>query len=902
MKTFHKPILLLASVLASFTGCTNDTTEDRQTDNTVEGIKIEFAIAGESERSSLSEDETTIAFNDGDKIGVYVDNATTPTINAEGTVSHVDGVAVVSFTAQAFEPGDRVMAYYPYTAANDGVSYDKAVITVPHTQVQNEAGVFNGENMPMVSVATTLDSTEGAVVLFRPAGAILKLNIFSSGAEYHGAKILSTSFYSAKWTGLEAATGSNWCVGKLATDLGSITESDDISIAKNTIKAVSGTDYLYVGYTMLDNAATVSGEKQSIYLAVWPGNYGSYNTDAQTSYIYVQTDKGRFRFNLPDNAADGGYEFARAMIRPFALDLSSETAIKSDLPSVEQIREDADTDGVGYASYLADELVVTSDCENPNMERNTQTGWKTTPYEDNYRTAYAQTLDGKYGFRLVFDNASDNTLHRGDKLNLFLYGATVRKEENPTRYVIEHLSPKNIMLRETGHTDLIPNKERTIATLTDDDVYTYTTLTDMEFVVKDGAYTYGIESMMATTSNAIRDNLATMLQDADNNAIYTLINSKCAWRRDDATGKTVPKGVGRVSGIIVHTEDPAYGDMGRYQIRPLDESSFDIPAEEAYANNVLARWSLTKATISIGQYAWNGSASGGFLQGNATTMRQNKMHATHGLTDGSAVLYTTNLNIINGTTTGHPTIVGGSATTMNNFSYQPSIINGTKGVTDLNTDTAEGKVADLHGQSKASALVFRHDVAGYYEWNESGDWTGNTNGIVIEFPATSVSSQMSVSFTTSAMQVGITNNLNVSTKHMYKGLTHTFPLYWKVECSTDNGQTWQLCTNTINGSQEFEMRSVVNWLNAQSLTNPVTGQEISAYSPLAMPAGFIQEKFTLPESASGAANVMVKISPKSLRLAWFGSEYTDSIDTGIDCTSDLKYPSALMLEDVAITY
>lgn len=898
MKAVYKSLFLMASAVALWTGCTKDATEDRPGLETPEGIEITFTASGEGVRSVLSSDETNIVFNDGDKIGVYVDNATTPTVNAQGTVSHVDGVAVVTFTALAFEPGDRVMAYYPYTAANDGVSYDKVVITIPHNQAQSEADVFNGENMPMVSVATTLDSTEGAEVLFRPVGSIMKLNIFSSDAKYQGAKILSTSFYSAKWTGLNAATGSNWCVGKLATDLSAVTESEELPLAKNTIKTVTGSDYLYVGYTLMDNPATVTADKQGIYLAVWPGNYGSYNTDAQTSYIYVQTDMGRFCFNLPDNAADGGYEFGRAMIRPFALDLASESAVFGTLPTVEHLRENATTDGIYYSSYLADDLVVTSDCDNLNMEKNTQTGWKTTPYDDNDRTAYVQTLDGKYGFRLVFKSAADNTLHRGDKLKLFLYGALIRKEENPTRFVIDNLAPKNISFKESGHEELIVNKERTIATLTDDDIYTYTTLTDMEFVVKDGAYTYGIESMLATTSNAIRDNLATMMQDADNNAIYTLINSKCEWRRDEAIGKTVPKGVGKVSGIIVHTEDPAYGDMGKYQIRPLDESSFDIPAEESFANNVLARWSLTKNSISVGQYVWNGKETNGFVSGDATQVPQNKMHATHGLTDGSAVLYTTNLTLINGATTGHTQIVGApEPTSMNNFKYQPSILNGTKGATNLNIVAAGGKQNDLNGQSAFTALVFRHDVAGYYEWDENGSWTGKTNGIVIEFPATEASSQMAVSFTTSAMQVG-----SNGTKHMYKGLTHSFPLYWKVECSTDGGETWELCTNAINGSQQFEMRSVVNWLSAQSLTNPVTSQAIKAYTPLAMPAGFIQEKFLLPATASGAEKVMVKISPKSLRLAWFGTEYTDSIDTGIDCTSDLKYPSAFMLEDVAVTY
>ncbi len=555
-----------------------------------------------------------------------------------------------------------------------------------------------------------------------------------------------------------------------------------------------------------------------------------------------------------------------------------------------------------YRDYIT--VRVTSDKDDLNTEKNPNTSVNRIDFTATAKTGYAQSEDGKYGFRLQFATAADNTLHRGDKIRLYLDGKTLTMENSPKRYTLSGIKADDIEVEAAGSPADIVSKERTIATLTDEDVYTCTTLTDMEFVVKDGPYTYTTETMLGcTASNQFRDNLATMMQDADNNAIYALINSKCAWRRDSATGKHVPQGVGRVNGIIVHTEDPAYGDMGKYQIRPIDEASFDIPAEESSATNVLARWSLTKETVSIGQYAWNGGAAtvnnGGYKIGNATTMQQNKMHATHGLTDGSAVLYSTNLTIINGATTGHPTIVGGTASAMNNYSYQPGIINGTKGTNNLATATNGHN--DMHGQSKSTALIFRHDVASYYEWS-SGNWTGGTTGIVLEFPATSATGTLAVSFTTSAMQVGTTNNANKSTKQMYKGLTHSFPLYWKVECSTDGGTTWTKCTNTVNGSEQFEMRSTVNYMNPQSLTNPVTSSALNVYTPLAMPSGFIQEKFTLPASAAGAAKVMVKISPASLRLAWFGSSYTSSIDTGIDCTPTLKYPSAFMLEDVVISY
>ena len=76
----------------------------------------------------------------------------------------------------------------------------------------------------------------------------------------------------------------------------------------------------------------------------------------------------------------------------------------------------------------------------------------------------------------------------------------------------------------------------------------------------------------------------------------------------------------------------------------------------------------------------------------------------------------------------------------------------------------------------------------------------------------------------------------------------------------------------------------------------------SRYTPVEHCPGYVQQKFDLPATATGAAKVMVKISPASLRLAGYGVAYTDSIDTGVDCYSTYSYPHSLMLEDVSVTY
>ena len=74
----------------------------------------------------------------------------------------------------------------------------------------------------------------------------------------------------------------------------------------------------------------------------------------------------------------------------------------------------------------------------------------------------------------------------------------------------------------------LASKNRTISTLTDADIYTYVSLTDTEFAVKDGPYTYNVESMVLSFGkNTMRDELASMITDKDHKAIFALINSKC---------------------------------------------------------------------------------------------------------------------------------------------------------------------------------------------------------------------------------------------------------------------------------------------------------------------------------------------------------------------------------------
>ena len=558
-------------------------------------------------------------------------------------------------------------------------------------------------------------------------------------------------------------------------------------------------------------------------------------------------------------------------------------------------------DSGDYSDVL--ELRVITDASSLNTETNTNTAWNKTPYTPTETTGYAQSEDGKLGFRLQFIDAASNTLKGFSKIELPLDGKKIVREDNPTRYTITGLTDKDIVLLAEGTVADLASKSRTISTLKDEDIYTYVSLTDTEFAVKDGPYTYNVESMVASGAHAMRDELATMITDKDHKAIFALINSKCSWRRDLTNGTIkAPAGVGTTSGVIVHSKNPSYGNIGTYQIRPLDQTSFNMAEAESFSTNVLTAWRLTKATVSVGQYKWNNGGAFVYATQNAGGQTNlNQMHPTHGeITDYSASLYSTNRTVV---ASHNVSYASESKTALHNRTYHPTIIDGCKSTHKTWTGTTN---ADPTCCSRATALGFWGDVASYYEWNEQGNWTGKTTGIVMEFPATAAAGKMSVQFSMGSLPYGRTDNANkITMAQKLRSATMGFPLYWKVECSIDGGATWTACTNAVNGEQQFKMNPTMHWLNGTyELTDFLTGSKIKPQTPVEHCPGFVQQKFILPANAAGAAKVMLKISPASLRLATYsGVDYTSPIDVpGHDCTKSYSYSHALVLEDVVVSY
>ena len=913
-----KILSILAVAAMAFTACTTDITDDVVKNESVEyATPLEFGIDLEVSRAFM-DDETTIKFEAGDKVGVYVipaDPSATATKNAEGTIVMVNGKPRVSVNVASFAAGDKVLAYYPYHTQNNNKEASAITLQIPEVQVQAVLGKINCKYLPMVSVATDLSAESGGTILFRPVASIMKLNIYSDDAKYQNATIRRIKFSSEKH---ENVTGCNYCVGNCpGFDLTTVTANSEITINAagiTTTDAKNDAQIQYPCYAFADyngdeckvGFTSNEGDFEPVYMILYPGAYGGLQ-GSNPSKIYIYTDEfGRFDVNVNET-----HEFGRAVIKPFNINLAKATLkagigvsyIHGHAVKEGTLKDDGETLAGGHVAdqLLNEELIVIgSGSENQNMYRPVNTAWRTQNYNDNIRTVYAQTLDGAHGFRLWFYSAGRNTLKRGDKIKLNL--GSVQWFKRPVgdgwEYYATHVSQSNIFKLTPGCEDEIVTKERYINELTPADLNTEVKLLDIEFAHKGGAFVYGQGSMAGKPelANDIRAHYATMMQDKNGSAIFALINAQCNWKRDLTNGSIIaPQGVGKVHGVLVNQVDRAYGDLGKFQIRPFDEKSFEIPATKADAVNLLVDWVLDKKTVSIGQYKWNGGAD--FIIGKNTDAESplNKLHGVHGITDGSAILYPTNRKIM----VTHVVGTGVKNTTFANYSYFPTITDGDKGY------KANAGHADVKTSSKASALTYYQDVAAFYEWDENGTWTGGTKGYIMEFPATGVSTEMSVYFSITPSLYARTDNKDATTKYMYKACLLGHPLIWKVECSTDNGTTWTKCTNAINGSEEFRLLPMVNWNENAAIADPFNvSTTVQLTTNAEFCPGFTQQKFVLPASAKGAAKVMVKISPASLQVAYpTDGTYTATMDKeGKNVTKDYSYPCAIVFDGIAVTY
>ena len=238
--------------------------------------------------------------------------------------------------------------------------------------------------------------------------------------------------------------------------------------------------------------------------------------------------------------------------------------------------------------YVLIEGIVVSDPDSGNAGDNDQKTTSTIDYSYSARTVYLESLDGKYGFSILMDTEDDNVFRRYDRVQILLHGAVITKREEPERYDITGVTKSMATSVVAGISSDVPVKLRKIGELTDDDVYTYVTLDEVEFPVRKGSIS-PVNEGYAIGGNANRiAKYPLLVRCSDGNSMYMYTNTVCRYRND---GTRLPYGSGSISGVIVHERfsrftwkngadpldveiDEELGNIGRYQIR--HQSKADI--------------------------------------------------------------------------------------------------------------------------------------------------------------------------------------------------------------------------------------------------------------------------------------------------------------------------------------
>lgn len=266
----------------------------------------------------------------------------------------------------------------------------------------------------------------------------------------------------------------------------------------------------------------------------------------------------------------------------------------------------------GEADITANKVlkaVVISDAGNVNMETNPNTTPIAINFDESLKTAYIQSEDGTMGFRIKTATTDDNVMRRYSSVLINVRGLKVVKESDPERYTLTGFTSANIEEEVAGTKSNLATKQKYINELTDEDIYTFVSLKDVEITLSDGSYFNGSEgyALKDETFNPMGtgapryDCYPLNLTDKRSGHIYMLMNSKVEWRRIKGAG--VPKGSGILSGIVVNTKLQRYGtedgNIGRYSIRPVEQSDIALSKDASSRfSTTLVEWNWNDAKLT----------------------------------------------------------------------------------------------------------------------------------------------------------------------------------------------------------------------------------------------------------------------------------------------------------------
>ena len=244
--------------------------------------------------------------------------------------------------------------------------------------------------------------------------------------------------------------------------------------------------------------------------------------------------------------------------------------------------------------YVLLEGIVVSNKEGLNAGEPDQKTTSVVDYVPTKTTVYLQTPDGSRGIAVVCASEEDNVFDQWDHVQILIHGTVGNMYEGPDRFELKGVKKTMITQRTAGTKADIAVKKKTIAQLTDADIYTYVELQDVYFPVRKGSLCpYNEGYALGTGADRIAKYPRLML-DKNGDEIHLFTNSNCMYR---GNGRRLPYGSGFISGVIVHerfarfnwrdgadpaemADDPTLGWIGRYGIRHQTEGDvFDNLAD-----------------------------------------------------------------------------------------------------------------------------------------------------------------------------------------------------------------------------------------------------------------------------------------------------------------------------------
>ena len=251
------------------------------------------------------------------------------------------------------------------------------------------------------------------------------------------------------------------------------------------------------------------------------------------------------------------------------------------LKSFAEIRALYPNGGEVEEDYILEGVVV-SNTEGGNSGENEQISASAIDYSGSQKTVYIQSLDGKYGFALWTNTSEDNIFKQFNKVQILLKGTEIYLFDQPVKYYQIKGIKKNMVASNVKALDNeIVVKEKHFKDITDDDIFTYVRLKDVEFPVRKGSICPINEGYSTAGKSDRISKFPLLVRDINGDSFYMYTNTVCTYRND---GARVPQGSGKIAGVIVHERfsrfewkdgmdlldmenDPALGNIGKYQIR-----------------------------------------------------------------------------------------------------------------------------------------------------------------------------------------------------------------------------------------------------------------------------------------------------------------------------------------------